>query len=223
MVIIARLRRYLAAIKLHRMSKGEAEFAYWRGRRAVDGGLANDHYQWFYTELFGLTEADYAGQRVLDIGCGPRGTLEWATGAAERVGLDPLVSRYRDLGIDGHAMTYVEAGAEHIPFSAGHFDIVTVFNALDHVDDVDQAIREITRVTRPGGTSLILVEVNHKPTRTEPHTLGWDVLERFDGWKVVDARRLAIDEHNIYGAARRAASWRAGPGLLGAHLRRQAN
>ena len=29
-----------------------------------------------------------------DIGCGPRGSLEWATMAAERVGLDPPVNKY---------------------------------------------------------------------------------------------------------------------------------
>ena len=29
-----------------------------------------------------------SGMRVLDVGCGPRGSLEWATMAARRVGID---------------------------------------------------------------------------------------------------------------------------------------
>ena len=32
-----------------------------------------------YTVVFGLTRDDFAGKAVLDVGCGPRGSLEWAT------------------------------------------------------------------------------------------------------------------------------------------------
>jgi SAM-dependent methyltransferase len=220
MGIRSRLRALVADIKLRRLSKGEAELAYWQSRKRAEGDLSNAHYEWFYTEQFGLAPADYAGKRILDIGCGPRGSLEWATEASERVGLDPLVGEYRQLGIEQHAMRYVEGGAEHIPFSDGHFDIVTAFNVLDHVDDVDDAISEITRVTSAGGTGLLLVEVNHPPTRTEPHTLGWDVLDRFRGWEVVRSQRMAIEASNVYGAARRAEKWTSGPGLLAARLKR---
>jgi len=132
------------------------------------------------------------------------------------------VSRYRELGIDAHEMTYVESGAERIPFPDGHFDIVAALNALDHVDDVDAAIHEMTRVTRAGGTGLLLVEVEHAPTATEPHSLGWDLLDRFSGWDVVARRRVALDSaHNVHGSWVRGEPWRSGPGLLGAVLRRQ--
>lgn len=70
--------------------------------------------------------------------------------ASERVGLDPLVDGYRALGIGQHKMTYVKGGSEKIPFPDGHFDIVTSFNSLDHVDNLDATVAEITRVTAPG-------------------------------------------------------------------------
>lgn len=214
--------RLASILRRRRESKGDAEFDYWQGRQQAEGRLSNDHYERIYTTSFGLDRADFAGKRVLDIGCGPRGSLEWATEATERVGLDPLVSRYRELGIDAHQMHYVESGAEHIPFPDGHFDIVAALNALDHVDDVDAAIREMTRVTRPGGTGLLLVEVNHEPTATEPHSLEWDLLDRFSGWEVVLQRRVAIDAgHSVHGSWVRSEPWEAGAGLLGAVLRRQ--
>jgi SAM-dependent methyltransferase/GT2 family glycosyltransferase len=203
-------------------TKEDAEFAYWAGRHRAEGVLTNAHYERIYTTSFGLRPDDFAAKRVLDIGCGPRGSLEWATEAAERVGLDPLVGRYRELGIESHAMRYVESCAEAIPFPDDHFDIVAALDALDHVDDVDAAIREMTRVAKPGAVGLLLMEVNHRATATEPHSLDWDVLDRFQEWDVALVRRVAIDAaDDLHGSWLRAAPWRSGPGVLGAVLRRR--
>jgi SAM-dependent methyltransferase len=157
--------------------KGREELAYWRSRAEVEGTLNNNHFEALYTEMFGLARQFYDGKRVLDIGCGPRGSLEWATKAAERVGLDPLVDQYRTLGIDRHGMRYVSASAESIPFPNGYFDVVTSLNSLDHVDDPRTAMREIARVVRPTGTFLLEVEVGHSPTPTEPISLWFDILD----------------------------------------------
>lgn len=203
-------------------NKADAEFAYWVGRHRAEGVLTNAHYERVYTTSFGLRRADFAGKRVLDIGSGPRGSLEWATEAAERVGLDPLVGRYRQLGIDNHAMDYVEGGAETIPFPDGYFDIVAALNALDHVDDVDAAIREMTRVAKPGAIGLLLVEVNHPATATEPQSFDWDLLRHFGDWEVVNERHVEIDAaHDVHGSWLRGTHWHSGPGLLGALLHRR--
>jgi SAM-dependent methyltransferase len=223
MSLLSQIRRMAFRGRSTTPTKREAELAYWRSQEDREGQLRNDHYEYFYTQAFGVTKEDYAGKRVLDVGCGPRGTLEWADGACERIGLDPLVPDYADLGIDRHAMSYVAAGAESIPLPDGHFDIVTTFNALDHVDDVDAAIAELTRVAAPGALLLLLVEVNHRPTATEPHDLRWDVLDRFDGWRVVDEGRVAmLPGHNVYRSWDRKQPWESGPGLLGAKLERVA-
>ena len=159
--------------------KASEELGFWRARRDAEGGLLGPHFEHFFTDHFGLPRATYTGKRVLDIGCGPRGSLEWASDAAERVGLDPLADQYRELGIDGHAMTYVAAGAEAIPFEDGRFDVVTSFNSLDHVDDLAATISEIKRVLAPGGLLLLLTDVNHDPTPTEPIVFSWDVVDLF--------------------------------------------
>ena len=213
----------MAVEESSKIEKGQAELAFWRGRQEAEGVLRHGHYERFYTTQFELTRDDYAGKRVLDIGCGPRGSLEWADTALERVGLDPLVNRYRDLGIDQHQTTYVEAGAEAIPFPDGHFDIAAAFNALDHVDDADAAIAELTRVTRAGGIGLVIVEVNHEPTPTEPQSLEWDILDRFTGWEVVMERRTGIDaRHDVYGSWQRQEPSNVDrPGIVGARLRKR--
>ena len=161
--------------RLRTRRKRRAELGWWKRQRRAEGELHAAHYELLFTEPFGLDRSFYGGRAILDVGCGPRGSLEWAREARERVGLDPLARRYRRLGTARHEMSYVAARAEAMPFEAGHFDVVSAFNSLDHVEDVELAAAEIVRVLAPGGLLLMVVEVGHPPSETEPLTLGWDL------------------------------------------------
>ncbi|MGB7861310.1 MAG: class I SAM-dependent methyltransferase [Acidimicrobiia bacterium] len=160
-------------------TKGVGEMAYWNERKEAEGDLANSWYERFYTSHFRLKMEDYSDKRVLDIGCGPRGSLEWAEMALQRVGLDPLADQYLELGASEHAMEYVASGVEHIPFPDGHFDIVCSFNSIDHVDSLEEAIAEIKRVLKVGGTFLLLTDVHEEPTPQEPVCFDWSVIDLF--------------------------------------------
>lgn len=147
------------------------ELYYWKSRQKVEGVLSNDHYKHFYTTHFELDDSYYNNKIVLDIECGPRGSLEWASMASRRIGLDPLAKEYLLLGATQHKMEYINSPSENIPLKDAECDAVFSFNSLDHVENVDQTLREIKRVTRAGGLFLLLVEVNHPPTDCEPHQL----------------------------------------------------
>ncbi len=198
-----RALRSVYTVVLPAAAKRDAELAYWRKRHAEQNGtLSNSHYEPLFTDVFDLTREDYAAKRVLDIGCGPRGSLEWADMTAQRVGLDPLVADYMNLGADHHGMEYVAAGSEKIPFPDGHFDIVTCLNALDHVDNLDATIREIKRVTRKGGLFLLSVETDHPPTPTEPVSITDAKLKAFGPeLEVVSAFRVGTpSDHDLHRA-----------------------
>jgi SAM-dependent methyltransferase len=186
-------------------AKGRAELSYWEQRKRAEGTLANEAYAFYYTDHFGLPPSFYTGKRILDIGCGPRGSLEWADMTAERVGLDPLADSYLALGAAEHAMTYVAAGSEHIPFPDGHFDVIASVNSLDHVDDIDATIAEMKRVLAPGGTLLLLTDVNHDPNVCEPQEFSWEIVDAFaDELRVDDERHLERGTEGMLAAVRAA-------------------
>lgn len=176
------------------------EFCYWRLKKLKEGRLRNHHYKYFYTDYFSLPDEFYKDKVILDIGCGPRGSLEWATMAKRRIGLDPLANKYLKLGTDRHAMEYVDAFSESIPFPDNYFDVITSFNSLDHVDNVELTCNEIKRTLKENGTFLIIVEIHNKPQLTEPQTLSWDFISNyFSDFEILNEKHLKeVQKHYIY-------------------------
>ena len=156
---------------------------------------------YFFTEYFAIDASFYRGKSILDLGCGPRGSLEWATGAKRRVGLDPLARQYRRLSGSKHQMEYVTGHCEKIPYANESFDVVSSFNSLDHVDDLENCIGEIIRILKPGGLLFIIVDIHDDATVTEPSPVTWDLPERFKpGLELLSARHY--EGHQMYKSIR---------------------
>ena len=51
---------------------------------------------------------------------------------------------------------FVEADAQHLPFPADHYDLVTCSFGLRNITDTDKGLAEMVRVTAPGGRIAIL-------------------------------------------------------------------
>ena len=47
------------------------------------------------------------------------------------------------LGIENLKMIYINSCVENIPFPNNYFDVISSFNSLDHVDDIDKTISQI--------------------------------------------------------------------------------
>lgn len=225
-----RLLQYAKSILRFRgvSSKHDSEMAFWRQTFLEwKGDPHNKHYEYFYTSYFGLDAKEYEGKSLLDIGCGPCGSLEWADQAEERVGLDPLVERYREFGIDAHKMKYVCAPSEQIPFPDEHFDFVCSFNSLDHVDNLEGTLSEISRVVKKGGNFLLITEINHPPTACEPHTLTEELLDQLASkFAAVFVKLTAMRaDHDLYASLFEGKDYDSGhkgkPGILSARLVRK--
>jgi ubiquinone/menaquinone biosynthesis C-methylase UbiE len=118
-----------------------------------------DQFMGRYTPPLAAALADAAGiqpgMRVLDVGCGPGGlTWELATrlGPGNVAAIDPApqfaaACRERNPGTD------VRTGvAERLPWPAADFDATLSSLVIGFLKDPGQGVREMARVTRPGGT-----------------------------------------------------------------------
>lgn len=96
------------------------------------------------------------GERVLDLGAGTgTSSLPFAAAGARVVPCDFSLGMLTE-GKRRHPELPLTAGdATRLPFADGSFDAVAISFALRNVHDTDAALREMLRVTRPGGRLVI--------------------------------------------------------------------
>ncbi|WP_412738788.1 demethylmenaquinone methyltransferase [Krasilnikovia sp. MM14-A1259] len=101
------------------------------------------------------------GERVLDVGAGTGvSTEEMARSGAYAVGADLSVGMLAAGHRSRPQVPLVAGDALALPFPDGVFDAVTISFALRNVVDTVGALRELARVTRPGGR-LVVCEFSH--------------------------------------------------------------
>ena len=185
--------------KLRTYIKESSEILFWKMKKFQEKKLTNSHYEYFYTEYFALSKDFYQGKKILDIGCGPRGSLEWADMAKVRVGLDPLADKYLRLGARNHKMKYVKAKSENIPFDDNYFDVVCSFNSIDHVEDLKASCEEIKRVLKPGAMFLLIVDTHKKSQLCEPQSINWDFTKKyFPDFEITEEKHFEKYKNRIF-------------------------
>ena len=158
------------------------------GFAGVSFEVSADAYMQFmgqYSEQLAVPFADLAeisfGQRVLDVGCGP-GALTSALvnrlGAESVSAVEPSASfaaaaRERLPGVDVR-----QSPAEQLPFPDGTFDAALAQLVVHFMSDPVQGLREMGRVTRPGGVIAACVW-NHAGDRG-PLSAFWSAVRELD-------------------------------------------
>lgn len=134
-----------------------------------------------------------AGQRVLDVGCGPgvlTRELVARVGAANVVAVDPsepFVAAARDRlpGVDVRL-----ASAESMPFEDGTFDAALAQLVVHFMSDPVAGLREMARVTRDGG--VVATCVWDLAGGRAPLSAFWEAARAFDA--------AVVDESDLPGA-----------------------
>jgi demethylmenaquinone methyltransferase / 2-methoxy-6-polyprenyl-1,4-benzoquinol methylase len=118
-----------------------------------------------------------AGERVLDLAAGTgTSSLPFAADGAYVVPCDFSLGMLKE-GKKRHPRLPLTAGdATRLPFADGVFDAVTISFGLRNVQDTEGALREMLRVTRPGGR-IVICEFSH-PTWAPFRTVYSEYLMR---------------------------------------------
>ncbi|MBV9242642.1 MAG: class I SAM-dependent methyltransferase, partial [Acidobacteria bacterium] len=93
--------------------------------------------------------------RILDVGCGTGANIEMLSQYGEAEGVDvsdDALEFCRRKGLKAQ-----KGLAETLPYEDDTFDITTALDVIEHLDDDVAGLKEMYRVTRSGGYSLIFV------------------------------------------------------------------
>ena len=118
-----------------------------------------------FSELAGHLKRRFNPKSVLDVGCS----------------IGVLVKAFRDLGMDAYGVDYSEYALSHapedvkarlkrvavdkekLPFKDGSFDLVTMLELLEHLQDHRHLIGEVSRVMKKGGTVFVTTPFDLSP------------------------------------------------------------
>jgi len=115
-----------------------------------------------FTEFLTETLRPRPGNRILDVGCG-EGTAEVQLGRLHvsqlrLYGIDLMIERVmvakHETTSHNQRVGFASADACHLPFRDGAFDSTFCVAVLQHIGDVDAAVREFARVTTGNGRVL---------------------------------------------------------------------
>jgi SAM-dependent methyltransferase len=103
------------------------------------------------------------GENALDLGCGPGFLLRdlaLAVGSGGSVvGVDisePMLALAALRCVGLNSVRLERSGAKSLPFAHGAFDLACALQVYAYVEELDEALIELSRVVKPGGRVVIL-------------------------------------------------------------------
>jgi SAM-dependent methyltransferase len=123
--------------------------------------LEENHF-WFQGRrriFFDLLDRELAGRNdleILEIGCGAGGMLGPLSRYGKVTGIDVAHDYMRYCRQRGYTRVVAGSGYE-LPFPDRSFDLVALFDVIEHIPDDRRVLREAHRVLRPGGRVFVSV------------------------------------------------------------------
>lgn len=151
-----------------------------------------------------------AGERVLDVGCGPGNFTRTAAAHARDglvIGVDAAKTMLHRAVLETHAanVAYVRADACALPFPDASFGAICCFAALYLIAEPMRALDEMARVLAPGGHVALLTSCNRGPlpaSVTSPFVKALTGVRLFGRDEITAALRerdLVVTEQRVAG------------------------
>ncbi len=138
-----------------------------------------EHAAWWQDGFTDGADAEYVEQilplagallngydRVLDVGSGEGqvSRLAAAGGSSMVVGVDPSNAQVDEAARRGGGPDYLRSKADKLPFTDESFDAVIACLVFEHIETVDEAVADVTRVLVDGGRFALFL--NHPLIQT---------------------------------------------------------
>jgi len=194
--------------------KQRTRAAFDRQAPTYDASGYGRHARRLHAEVMAAVES-FPFDAVLDVGCGTGTTLEAIVRThpeAQAWGIDlsaEMIAKARErlawVGEHGGGAVDLQvADAEHLPLADDAVDLVLCVDSLHHYPDAEAALREMRRVTRPGGRLVIGEWRLAAPLR---QLMNWLLPRMPEG----DVRVYTGRELTVLGAAAGYSALRCGP------------
>jgi ubiquinone/menaquinone biosynthesis C-methylase UbiE len=143
-----------------------------------------------------LVERYATNQRVLEVGCGTGLILDRVQRFAKHAtGIDLSAGMLAKAAARG--LSVAQASATDLPIATASVDVAYSFKVLAHIPDIAGAMREMSRVVRPGGWVLAefynarslrrLVKALKPPTAVSETTNDEHVFTRYDDARAIQS------------------------------------
>ena len=171
-------RVYIIQMRLLMLSyKEQIEFDWWKRNFDTFSNPCQRVYL-RYCSYFNLSKDTFKDKSIVDIGCGPQGSLHFFN-AKLKIGIDPLAWSYKEFNIKQHDIQYISSRSENIPLKSSSIDGVISVNSLDHVDNLENTLNEIIRILKSNGEIYLQLNLAETPTIYEPIIIKEKEIEEF--------------------------------------------
>jgi ubiquinone/menaquinone biosynthesis C-methylase UbiE len=117
--------------------------------------------------IWGISQLK-SGERVLDVSCGGGNAIGLM--AAKKLyntvyGIDysadavAMAKKYNKALVEAGTVIIEQASVLNLPYEDSYFDAVTTFQSHYHWPDIEDAMREVHRVLKPGGVFVLVSEI----------------------------------------------------------------
>lgn len=105
---------------------------------------------------------------IVDVGSGTGSALRYAAAKVTNgnlIGIDPVprmieIAKEITKGIEtGNPINFMVGSAEELPVGDSSADIIFAFDSIDHWNDIQQGLKEILRILKPGGRFIIVKDL----------------------------------------------------------------
>lgn len=147
-------------------------------------------YQLFENYFFKQAKIHFKG-KLIDIGCGNKPYFHsLSTFVEEHIGVD------HDLSIHDKSKFDLIGTAYNIPASDNYFDCALCTAVLEHLEEPESAIKECSRVLKPGGIAIYSVpfiwHIHEEPRDFFRYTIyGLEYLFKKSGFEIIEIKPLS--------------------------------